>query len=452
MEMSHFSRLVVPDIHEIMLSGDWDVLKEFLLDLHPSDAAELLRDMPNPDVADIIRHLPYPINVEIFTKLNENDQAEVVMLLGRREMARLIEQMAPDDRVDLLRRLPPATVEALIPSLAQVERDDIRRLLTYREGTAGSILTTEYASLNPEITVEVALQRLRQIAPERETIYYVYVVDPQHRLIGFVSLQDMVMAPAQKRIEEIMKTNVISMNVETDQELVADAFKKYDFLAMPIVDEQNRLVGIVTHDDVVDVLEAEHTEDVQKLAAVEPLANPYFSVNFWWMARSRCLWLAVLFFGEIFTGSALRHYESVLAKAGWMILFIPLIISSGGNSGSQSATLITRGMAVGDIALRDWFRIFYREGGMGAILGLVLGLIGFLRAITWDQPVKHALCVGIALMGVVMIGTLAGSLLPMFFKRIGLDPAITSSPFVASLVDVLGIILYIKAAQIILGI
>ncbi|MBI2191304.1 MAG: magnesium transporter [Planctomycetes bacterium] len=452
MEMSHFARLVVPDIHEIMQSGDWDALKEFFLELHPSDAAELLRDMPNPDVADIIRHLPYPFNVEIFKKLVESDQAEVVVLLGRREMARLIEQMAPDDRVDLLRRLPEGTIEALLPSLAQVERDDIRRLLTYREGTAGSLLTTEYASLSPDLTVEEALQRLRKIAPDRETIYYIYIVDPSQKVIGFVSLQDLVIAPQARKVGEIMKTNVISMNVEADQEAVAEAFKKYDFLAMPIVDDQERLVGIVTHDDVVDVLEAEHTEDVQKQGAVAPLEVPYFTANFWKVARSRGLWLAVIFVGEMLTGSVLRHFEATLQGALSLVYFIPLVISAGGNSGSQSATLITRALAVGEVGLKDGFRVFFREGGMGIFLGLFLGLIGFLQALPWAQTFRHALSVGLAIVGVVAWGAFIGAMLPLLFKKIRLDPAVVSAPFVASLVDVTGLLIYLTAARIILGI
>ncbi|MDP6112539.1 MAG: magnesium transporter [Planctomycetota bacterium] len=452
MSVSHLRNLILPDVKDLIDNGDWHPLVSLVSLLHPSDSAELLGELGTSPLVELIRRLPYPVNVEFFSKLEEFDQIELLEQVGRTAVIQLVENMPPDDRSALLRQLPPATVDAILPYIAQVERNDIRRLLDYEDDTAGAIMTTEYATVSPDMTVGEALQKLRQVAPERETIYIVYVVGEFNRLKGVVSLRDLVTARPDLHISEIMVENVISTSVHTDQEEVAEAVKKYDFLAMPVLDDQGRLVGIVTHDDIVDILEEEYTEDVHRLGAVEPLDMPYFSTGLWGLVRRRGLWLAVLFLGEMFTGTALRFYEGSLEKAIILMAFVPLIISSGGNSGAQSVALITRALGVGEISLKDWVRVFWRESAMGISLGLLLGTMGFFRALMWNFTYMQAACVSIALIGVVTIGTLLGSMLPLFFERIGLDPAVTSSPFVASIVDVMGIVLYFSVAKLLLGI
>ncbi|HEY3175399.1 MAG TPA: magnesium transporter, partial [Candidatus Polarisedimenticolia bacterium] len=294
-----------------------------------------------------------------------------------------------------------------------------------------------------------ALARLRRIAPDSETIYYVYITDADRRLLGYTTLRELVLARPDQNIMEVRRQPLISMPVSADQEEVARVIQKYDFLALPIVDAESRLVGIVTHDDVIDVLEEEATEDVQRMGAVEPLDIPYLRASFWQLAWRRGAWLSVLFVGELLTGTALRHYQGALEAVLSLIFFLPVIISAGGNSGSQSATLIIRSLAVGELRLSDWYRIAFREAGMGASLGLFLGAIGYARALMWGNGPLIAAAVALSLVAMVMIGSMVGAMLPLLLKLCRMDPGVASSPFVASLVDVVGIVVYFNISRII---
>jgi magnesium transporter len=451
--MKDITSLLLPDIHELLQAGTSEELQQTLSHLHPADLADLVAEADESDKIRVFEVLGAQARVETFEHLEEEDQLELVNLLGRRRMVAILDAMSSDNRADFIKVLPQKTADVLLPLLAQAERNDVRRLVSYPEETAGALMTTEYAALRADVTVSEALARLRDIAPERETIYYVYVVQNSDRkLLGVVTLTELVRAAPGKRLEEIMNRDLITIPVATDQEEAARAFEHYDFLAMPVVDDQKRLLGIITHDDILDVVQEESTEDAHRMGAVEPLEDPYLKVGFWSLARKRGLWLSVLFFGEMFTTSAMGHFEGSLDPTLGLIFFIPLILSSGGNSGSQSASLITRALALGEVRFADVFRVFFREISMGVVLGGFLGTVGFLRAFIWDVPAGVPLVVALALVGVVTIGTLLGSLLPLFFQRIGLDPAVTSTPFVASLVDVMGIILYFEIArQMLLG-
>jgi magnesium transporter len=444
------SQLFMPEIAEAIEKGDFESLRAVFEDLHPSDVAELLTHLTPESISRIIRILRAPNGIAVFEQLNIETQTQVLSHLGRHDTVMILEEMSPDDRVDLLQKLSPETVEALLPLMAQAERDDVRKLLQYGENTAGAIMTTEYASLPGSLPVSEALPKLRAIAPDSETIYYVYITDAERKLLGIASLREILVARPTQTIREVMAENVVRVTVDQDQEDVARAFQKYDLLAIPVVDKEGRLVGIVTHDDVLDVMVKEQTEDVQKMGAVEPITEPYFKASFWSLARKRGGWLMFLFLGELFTGTALRHYEETFAHTIALVLFVPLIVSSGGNSGSQSVTLITRALALGEVRMRDAFRVVRRELAMGVVLGIFLGVIGYLRAMMWHSPPSLALTVSVALVAVVVSGTLIGALLPMLFKKMGLDPAIMSSPFVASLVDVVGIVVYFKVAQILI--
>ncbi len=442
--------LTSEEITSALEKRDYEALKTTLSEAHASDIAELLVSCPTEQIAEVIRMLRAPKGIEAFAYLNVEIQAEVVKHLGRAEIIKILEELSADDRAELLRKLPPGAVDSFLPLMAQAERDDVRKLLQYGEMTAGALMTTEYASLPPETTLAEAMVKLHNIAPDRETIYYTYVVDSARHLIGIVSLREIIVGRPSQKIQDILSDSPISVRVDTDQEEVARTLRKYDLLAVPVVDLENRLVGIVTHDDVMDVIVAEQTEDVHRLGAVEPLTQPYFQAKFWQLAWKRGFWLLLLFVEEFFTGSALRHYHDTLQQALALAFFVPLIISSGGNSGSQSATLITRALAVGDVRLHDILRVFWRETAMGIVLGTFLGFIGFLRALMWHSSLGISLSVGLTLVGVVTVGSLIGALLPLIFKKLGFDPAITSSPFVASLVDVVGIVIYFNIAQLLI--
>jgi magnesium transporter len=446
--MKDITSLLLPDVHELLKSGTLEEVRQALSHLHPADLADLVAEAEAEDKVRVIEALEARDRVDTFEHLEEDDQLQLVGVLGRNRMVAILDAMSSDDRADFIKALPQKTEDLLIPLLAQAERNDVRRLVSYPEETAGALMTTEYAALKAEMTVGEALARLRQVAPERETIYYVYVVhNSDRKLLGVVTLTELVRAVPSRTLEEIMNRDLITIPVHADQEEAARAFEHYDFLAMPVVDEGGRLLGIITHDDILDVVQEESTEDVHRMGAVEPLEDPYLKVGFWSLARKRGLWLSVLFVGEMFTTSAMGHFEDTLAPSLGLIFFIPLILSSGGNSGSQSASLITRALALGEVEFRDLFRVFGREIGMGLALGGFLGLVGFARAYLWGVPAGVPLVVALALVSVVTVGTLLGSLLPLLFQRIGLDPAVTSTPFVASLVDVTGIILYFEIAR-----
>ncbi|HLG20128.1 MAG TPA: magnesium transporter [Bdellovibrionota bacterium] len=453
------SQLFLPEVMEAIENGDLESLRTVFEDLHPSDVAELLVHLSPDRIAAIVRILRAPKGIDVFEQLELATQAEVLKHLGRAETVKLLEEMSADDRVDLLKKLPSETVDSLLPLMAQADRDDVRRLLQYGEKTAGALMTTEYASLPAQVTVAEAMAKLRNIAPDRETIYYIYIIDGDRKLLGTISLRDLVLARPTQKIEDFMSVDPISVRVDMDQEEVAKMVAKYDFLALPVIDPDKRLVGIITHDDAMDVVEREQTEDVQKLGGMEVLDAPYFNVGFFSLVRKRAGWLTALFLGEMFTATAMGYYEHEIERAVVLALFIPLIISSGGNSGSQASTLIIRALAVREVRLRDWWKVFGREIVSGLALGAILGTIGFFRIVLWQQwrPMygEHylfvAATVACSLLGVVMWGTITGSMLPFILRKLGFDPASASAPFVATLVDVTGLVIYFSFASLILG-
>jgi len=450
--MNDVTLLILPAVQEMLEKGDFDGLRSALAEIHPADVADVIANVENPQAAPLFQALPEKKRVLTFEHLEENHQLRLLEALGREKMIRIIEEMSSDDRADFIQSLPERTADSILPLLAQAERNDVRKLVAYEEDTAGAVMTTEYASVPADITVGETLQRLRRSAPDKETIYYVYITDAGRHLLGYTTLRELVLARPDQNIMEVTRQPLISMGVDSDQEDVARTIQRYDFLALPIVDGENRLVGIVTYDDVIDVIEEEATEDVQRMGAVEPLDMPYLRAGFWQLAWRRGAWLMLLFLGELFTGTALRHYQATLENMLSLIFFLPVIISAGGNSGAQSATLIIRSLAVGDVTLKDWLRIFYRETGMGLTLGLFLGSIGYVRALMWGTDHLMAAVVALTLVAIVVAGSLVGSLLPLLFKLCRLDPGVASSPFVASLVDVVGIVIYFNIARMLIPI
>jgi magnesium transporter len=358
--------------------------------------------------------------------------------------------MPADDRVDLLERMDQEEVEKLLPLVAQAERADIRKLLSYPEESAGSIMTTEYASLPADITVQEAINRLRLQAPSRETIYYVYITDSDRHLIGFLSLRHLIAAKPTAKLSDVMERDVISVRVDDDQEFVAGEISKYDFLAIPVVDNQNKLVGIVTHDDAADVLQEEATEDQQRLAAVEPLEDAYLQTPLRTIAWKRGMWLVILLGASFATAFVIGMFVSGEEERNWMMMFLPLVLACGGNTGSQSATLIIRTLALGEAGRSGAARIAFRELLLGSMLGSSLGVIAFTIGCTLVAP-PHAAVVGITVMLVVMVGTVIGAMLPIWFKWIGVDPALMSNPLIASLSDIMGVVIFYNIARLLVG-
>ena len=449
--------LLAPDLREFVAERDEAGLRDFFHGHHPADAAELLDDLAPDEVIFVVQLLDGRERAAIFDYLDEDLRDAVAERMNDHDLAALVTYMSHDERAQLMSRLPVERSDRIYPLLARAEREDIRRLQSYEPGTTGSVMTSDYATVPADDTAAGAIDRLRHEAPDRETIYYCYVVDEQRHLKGFVSLKNLILAPAQRRVVDVMQHDCVFAVVDDDAEATARKLGEYDLIAMPVVDHEHRLVGIVTHDDVLDVIVEEATEDVHRLGGVGPLEDGYLHTPFGVLWLNRALWLSILFVAGFLTTTALAEFEDVFKKIPALVLFVPLIVSAGGNCGSQSATLITRALALGELSPRDWFRVFTHEVLMGLSLGLALGAVGFLRALLTPADaypegdlMRLAGTIGLAVCVVVLCGNLVGALMPLLLKRMGFDPALMSNPFVASLVDVTGIVTYFALATWIL--
>jgi magnesium transporter len=446
-----FDPLLVPELREMLLEQDGVAMREFCEVLHPAGVAENLEELDDDDIWEVLTHAPLRRQVEIFAFFPLERQRRLVVGADHKRLAGLIEEMAPDDRADLLSELEPAQVESLLPLVAQAERAEIRRLLSYPESSAGSLMTTDYASLPEDVTVREALNLLRLQAPDRETIYYVYIVGEQRVLRGFVSLRKLILAHPERRVGDLMDSDIIFARVTDDQELVAWRMAKYDFIAMPVVDEQDRLVGIITHDDVLDVVQEEATEDAHRQAAIAPLEQSYIATPIPVIVWKRIVWLVVLFGTSCLTAWILKRYEDVSRLYVWLSTFIPLVIASGGNAGSQSATLIIRTLSLNEAKVTQWPLIVGRELLVGLTLGAILAAIGFVPAYFLAESNVHgALVVSATVATVVLLGALVGSMLPVIFKRMGMDPALMSNPLIAALCDVSGVVIFYTLVTLVL--
>ncbi|HET9595481.1 MAG TPA: magnesium transporter [Anaeromyxobacteraceae bacterium] len=397
---------------------------------------------------------------EIFLEASSRDQKMLLDHMAPAERRSWIRLLAPDDAVDLIQLHRSAERDELMGMLDPVTRREVTALLAYAEDDAGGLMNPRFARVRPDMTVDEAIAYLRRQAPERaELIYYAYVLDPEQRLLGVVSFRDLFAARADRKVADVMRRDPVTVREDTDQEVVSRLFAQHDLLALPVVDGDGRMKGLVTVDDIVDVVEEEATEDIQRLGGSEALGAPYLEMPFLLMLRKRAGWLAALFIGEMLTATAMARFEDEIARAVVLALFVPLIISSGGNSGSQASTLVIRAMALGEVKLRDWWRVARREVVQGVGLGAILGAIGLGRILVWqsvfhtygDHATRLALTVATSLIGVVLWGCLAGSLLPFVLRRAGFDPASASAPFVATLVDVSGLVIYFTTANVILG-
>jgi magnesium transporter len=412
------------------------------------------------DRAEGFAILPRPEAEEVFLGLGAPDQLLLIDSLAQGERRSWVRLLPPDDAADLMQVASTPQREALLELLDDPTRKEVKGLLAYKEDEAGGLMNPRYARVRPDMTVDEAISYLRKQARAKvETIYVAYVLDDQRKLVGVVSFRDLFSAEQVLRVRDVMRTEFVNVTEQQDQESVSRLFAQHDLVAIPVVDAEGRMKGIVTVDDIVDVVQEEATEDAQKFGGMEALEAPYLQIVMRQMIKKRAGWLAILFLGEMLTATAMSYFEGEIARAVVLALFIPLIISSGGNAGSQASTLVIRAMALGEVRLRDWWRVTRREVLTGLSLGLVLGTIGFLRIVIWAaiRPATYgthsfliAVTVFFSLVGVVLFGTLSGSLLPFVLRRLKLDPASASAPFVATLVDVTGLIIYFTAASLIL--
>jgi len=409
--------------------------------------ADFSEGLGDGELWQLLDCLPVERQAEIFPYFSMPRQVELVKAADRAHLGPLIEWMAPDNRDDLLRELDPELVEEILPLVAKAERHDIRMLLSCPENSAGALMTTEYASLPADITAGEAVARLRSQAPDSESIYYIYVLDADRRLVGFISLRDLILARPNALVGDLMQQDPISVGIEEPRDEVVQKLARYDFLAIPVVDDQNRLVGIVTHDDVLDAVRQDATDEAQRAAAISPLGESYLDAGLVTMTWKRGVWLTILFGTAAVTAMVLAR--NPIAHP-WLVAFIPLVIASGGNSGNQSATLVITALSSGDCRLSDWPRILRREVVLGLLLGGLLAVPGFLLALFYAPSALQALVIPLTIMGVVMLGTLVGSVLPLVFRSLGLDPALMSNPFVSAIVDVVGIVIYMAIAVLVL--
>jgi magnesium transporter len=452
------SKLLMPEIESLIAERKLSILKEILVDWTPADIADLIVDLPEQDKVIVFRVLPADLATDTFEHLEFDTQEELLKAMGNEEVASILNDMSPDDRTALLEELPGTYAKRLIQLLSTDERKVAQTLLGYPENSVGRLMTPDYIAVKQDWSVSHTLEFIRKNGEDSETLNVIYVVDDKGKLIDDIRIREVILSPLDKLISDLMDENFTALNVHDDQEKAVELFKKYDRVALPVIDNQGILIGIVTVDDVLDVAEEEATEDIQKIAGVTVLEEPYSTIPLMVIIKKRAFWLTILLMVQIFTAFVLGYFEDQLSKAIALTIFIPLIISSGGNSGSQAATLVIRAMAVGEINLSDWWLIMRREILSGLILGLILGTIGFFQVglvSIFSDALNHqwiliGFTVFFTIIGIVMWGTISGSMLPFILKRLGADPATSSTPLVTTIVDVSGLIIYFIIAIIIL--
>lgn len=451
-------QILQPEIEALIASRDLVTLKEILLEWTPADLAELINNIPDNEQAIIFRLLPKETATETFEYLDLDSQLVLIQALRSEETAGILNEMSRDDRTALLEELPAMVAKQLISLLSIEERAIAQTLLGYPENSIGRLMTPDYIAVRAEWTVKDVLDYIRQHGSDSETLNIVYVIDSKGKLVDDLKIRDFLLAPLEIKVSELMDENFISLQAFEDQETAVEIFKKYDRVALPVTDKDGMLIGIVTVDDVLDVAEEEATEDIHKLGGISALEEPYATISISEVFKKRVFWLALLFVAQTFTAIAMGFFEDQIQKAVVLSIFIPLIISSGGNTGSQAATLVIRAMALGEITIRDWWLIMRREILSGLLLGGVIGAIGFILVQVlgvYIQAIQeHNILIGIticiSLVGIVLWGSLSGSMLPFILKKFNLDPATSSAPLVATIVDVTGLIIYFTVAAIIL--
>lgn len=452
-----YGRLLAPDIEQLIAARDFATIREVILDFAPVELADLVSELKEESRVVVFRLLPKDLAAETFSYCEFDTQQELLHDMAREEVGALLNDMSPDDRTQLFEDLPGNVVSELINSLNAEERSIALALLNWPEDSVGRLMTPDYVIVKKNWTVQQALDHIRNYGKDSETLNYLYVTE-HGTLIDDLHIRELLLADPERKISEILNHSMESLLATDDQETAVLKFKRLDRFALPVVDIDNKLLGIITLDDVLDVAEEQATEEMQKFGAVQALDDTYIDVGLFELVKKRATWLVVLFLGGFLTAIALDYFKTPIEKAVVLALFLPLIISSGGNSGSQAATLIVRALALGEVTLSDWWRIMRRELAAGFLLGTLLGVLGFLR-LALHEPIMSgghdvrfivATVIGISLIFIVMAGTIAGSMLPLLMKKLGFDPAASSAPFVATFSDVMGILIYFSIATVFL--
>jgi len=450
------------DLPGNLRTGDEPAIRAWCAETHPAEIAELLGPMDPEAIWKVLHLLPMRDCAEVFSHLAMDLQVELASGENRRRMARLLEEMAPDERADLVKRLEETVREEILPMVVKAEREDIRRLSGYEDGTAGAVMTTDYAAVPPGITIAQALEMLRRQAPGRETIYYIYVVEHGHRLLGVVSLKDLILGRPQQKVEEVMCLDPVSVGVKDDQELVAREIEKYDLIAIPVVDADGTLLGIVTHDDAMDILRQEQQEDVEKFMAISGrhATGEYLTTSSWGHFKKRVVWVVVLAVIGLVSGLIIQRFEDVLAQLVILTAFMPMLADTGGNTGSQSATLVVRALALKEVVPGDLLKVVFKELRVSVMLAAVLAVVAFGRVLLIGGgshlPSQFALteigaAIAVALSLQVISATLIGALLPLGAARLRLDPAVVASPALTTCVDISGLLIYFTTVRLMLG-
>jgi magnesium transporter len=438
------------EVQAALDSGDTLAIENLLASIKPPDLAELLQDEPAAESLTLLTHLNIDDRAEVFGHLPMGVQLELATEMTEEGLSQLLTRMVSDERADLFNLLPDERQDEVLRRMVRKEREDLRRLASYPDGTAGALMTSEYASVPVTDTVAQALERIRKTAPDAETIYQIFVLDNDHRLVGTLSLRELIISRPAQLISDRMTTEVITAPPDESQEEVARLISRYDLLALPVVDEQSRLVGIITYDDAMDVAEAEATEDILKGGSISDLGGSLRQIKLFTLYRKRIFWLLLLVFANIFTAAGIAIYEDTIAKYAVLVFFMPLLIGSAGNAGSQASTLMVRGLGTGDVKMSDWGRLFAREIlvalGLGLTMALAVSVLGQARGGT-----DIAIIVALSMVAVVMLGSLLGLSLPFLLKRLNLDPATASAPLVATIADAAGILVYFAIATSVLG-
>ncbi len=438
-------------IKDLLTNKKYNELKKILNELNSADIPGILEEFDKEDVIRIFRLLSKEQAGEAFSYMESDMREKLLEDLTDRELKSVIDELFMDDTVDLIEEMPSNVVKRILKLVNKEDRNTINELLKYPEDSAGSIMTTEFIDLKENMTAEQALKRIRKIGTDSETIYTCYVLTEKRILKGIINIKDILIAPKEKLIKELMETNIISANTLEDKEEVAKKFDKYDFYALPVVDNESRLVGIITVDDAINVLQDEAQEDFEKMAAITPTEDGYFETSVWKHAKNRIVWLLILMLSAAITGNILAQYEAAFAVAPLLVAFIPMIMGTGGNCGSQSSTLIIRGLATDEIKLKDIFRVIWKEIRVAFIVGVALAIVNAIRVIIQYRDIQLAIVLGITLIVTTIVSKVLGCVLPMLAKRLKLDPAIMAAPLITTLVDVCSILVYFQVATSIMG-
>lgn len=441
-------------ILELINGKKYSEAREELLKLNSVDIATLLEEVDNKkNMLVLFRLLPKDIEIDVFSYMSNDMQQYIIQSITHEEMTTIIDQLYFDDVIDLLEEMPANIVKKILLNTDDKKRKLINQFLKYEEDSAGSIMTIEFVDLKKEMTVEQAIERIRKTGVDKQTINTCYVIDKNRRLEGITSIRRLILSNKDVLIKDIMKENYVSINTFDDQEYVANQFKKYDLVSMPVVDKEHRLVGIITIDDIVDIIDQENTEDFHKMAAMEPSEEEYLKTGVFELAKHRIIWLLVLMVSATFTGNIIRKSEDVLQSVVILASFIPMLMDTGGNSGSQSSTLVIRGLALGEIKLKDIFKVMWKEFRVSVVVGIVLAIVNFLRVYFIEKvSFMVSITVCISLFFTVVLAKVVGGILPIVAKKLKLDPAIMASPLITTIVDAVALLIYFGIAKMLLGI